>query len=335
MSENVTTAVPVVLIAAMSAFNLLLLSYFNQSFIFKNISGTAYANVYSEEAGVAEGTLSNDSPIDSSLGRISEDEAVKTAVADGAYLMNDNDTLSTVLPTREGLMIYKVQRGDTVSRVAANFGITVNTILWANKNISKGALKLGQELTLLPVSGVLHQVQPEDTLNSIANLYSVAASKIIGANEGLSAFGPEPGETIVIPGGKPVEGLAYSPFKLPDLPGFFAIPTTGWNWGNVHGFNAVDIANVCGTPIYVSAEGLVIEESAYGWNGGYGEYVVVEHLNGTKTKYAHLQKISVSVGDYLLKGDILGQMGNTGRTDGPTGCHLHFEVRGAKNPFIK
>jgi lysostaphin len=122
---------------------------------------------------------------------------------------------------------------------------------------------------------------------------------------------------------------------LPSLPGFFAIPTTGWNWGKLHNNNAIDIANACGTPIYAAAEGLVVEEFSNGWNDGYGKYIVIEHPNNTRTKYAHNQRNLVSVGDYVLKGDQIGVIGNTGLTHGPTGCHLHFEVKGARNPFSK
>ena len=113
------------------------------------------------------------------------------------------------------------------------------------------------------------------------------------------------------------------------------MPTTGWNWGRLHNYNAVDIANACGTSIYAAAEGLVIDEKSFGWNGGYGHYVDIEHPNGVITRYAHTEKNSVSVGDYVAQGDVIAYIGNTGLTHGVTGCHLHFEVRGARNPFTK
>jgi murein DD-endopeptidase MepM/ murein hydrolase activator NlpD len=71
------------------------------------------------------------------------------------------------------------------------------------------------------------------------------------------------------------------------------------------------------------------------WNDGYGHFLLIEHPNGTKTRYAHLQSMMVSVGQYVNQGDRIALMGNTGNTHGPTGCHLHFEVLGAKNPFAK
>lgn len=115
---------------------------------------------------------------------------------------------------------------------------------------------------------------------------------------------------------------------------YFSPPTFGWNWGKLHNYNAVDIANSCGTPIYASAEGFIIETNSDGdWNNGYGNDIIIEHTNNTQTLYSHLQKVLVRVGDHVKAKDLIGYMGNTGNTDGPTGCHLHFEVYGAKNPL--
>ncbi len=120
--------------------------------------------------------------------------------------------------------------------------------------------------------------------------------------------------------------------KLKDLRNYFVRPAQGWNWGILHDHNAVDIANACGTPVKAAAEGMVVEAQADGWNGGYGEYLVLEHPNGTRTRYAHLRSIQAEVGNYLKQGQVLGLMGETGEA---TGCHLHFEVEGAKNPLAK
>lgn len=117
--------------------------------------------------------------------------------------------------------------------------------------------------------------------------------------------------------------------------GYFIAPTTGWNWGKIHDYNAVDIANICGTPVHAAAEGLVIESKTEGWNDGYGSYIEIEHPNTMKTRYAHLSKNTAQLGQYITQGDLIGQIGNTGNTHGPTGCHLHFEVRGGKNPLGK
>lgn len=117
-----------------------------------------------------------------------------------------------------------------------------------------------------------------------------------------------------------------------DSAAYFAMPTVGYNYGKLHPHNAVDIANSCGTPVDAAAEGLVTDLSLDSWSGGYGHYVILSHPNGTRTRYAHLGTISVSLGDYVKQGDQLGLMGRTGDA---TGCHLHFEVEGAANPFAK
>ena len=101
-------------------------------------------------------------------------------------------------------------------------------------------------------------------------------------------------------------------------------------WGTITGvFNerrsghyhkGLDIANNTGTPISSAAAGLVIYS---GWHGGYGRKVVVYHGFGYTTVYAHLNKMYVAVGDEVKKGEVIGEMGNTGYSTGP---HLHYEV---------
>ena len=67
-----------------------------------------------------------------------------------------------------------------------------------------------------------------------------------------------------------------------------------------------------------------------GWNGGYGSYIVVSHPNGTQTLYAHNSANLVVAGERVSQGQVIGKVGSTGRS---TGQHVHFEVRGAQNPF--
>lgn len=107
-------------------------------------------------------------------------------------------------------------------------------------------------------------------------------------------------------------------------------PTKGVRSQGIHGHNGVDIAAPVGTPVWAAADGKVIVARSGGWNGGYGSYVVISHSNGTQTLYAHLSRVDVTVGQSVTKGKTIGAMGNTGKSTGP---HLHFEVRGGKNPF--
>ena len=98
----------------------------------------------------------------------------------------------------------------------------------------------------------------------------------------------------------------------------------------LHGYNGVDFGAPLGTPVFASAGGTVIIAKSSGWNGGYGEYVVVSHPNGTQTLYGHLSAVTVYEGQVIVRGELIGNVGTTGKSTGP---HLHFEVRGARNPF--
>ncbi|MEX0916626.1 MAG: M23 family metallopeptidase, partial [Candidatus Spechtbacterales bacterium] len=113
--------------------------------------------------------------------------------------------------------------------------------------------------------------------------------------------------------------------------GYFTRPTSGYLSQGLHPTNAVDIAGACWSPVYAGASGNVaLATGGGGWNGGYGNYVAIDHPNGTRTLYAHMIQVKTSAGAYVNQGAVIGYMGSTGRS---TGCHLHFEVRGAANPI--
>lgn len=236
---------------------------------------------------------------------------------------------------------YEVQDGDTISFIASDFGIKVNTIIWANNLKSADEIKPGMTLKIPPVDGVIHKIKKGDTIESIAAKYGAEADKIIDYNE-LPLNGIlQISEELIIPDGKikNVSNTAVASATttkrfnyLPDLGGFFSLPATGFNWGRIHGRNGVDVANPCGTPIYSSAEGMVNLAKNSGWNGGYGKYIRISHPNGTETLYGHLSKILVETGEYVQKNQQIALMGTTGNS---TGCHLHFEVHGAKNLLAK
>jgi murein DD-endopeptidase MepM/ murein hydrolase activator NlpD len=257
---------------------------------------------------------------------------------DSSSFLASANPVNSIVPTREGLMIYQVQSGDTISEIAAKFDISVDAIFWANSGLRSSMIIPGQEIVILPVEGVLHETKEGETLDSIADLYGVNAEEIKKFNPQLQESLGSVGSRIIIPHGQPLRKNNYVSRwtgDFLDLGNYFKAPTTGWNWGQLHDYNAVDIANQCGTPVYAAAEGLVLETNNSGWNDGYGNYVKIEHPNKTYTLYAHLNKILIDEGKYVLQGAEIGLMGNTGNTHGPTGCHLHFEIHGAKNPFAK
>lgn len=228
-----------------------------------------------------------------------------------------------------GIRMYSVKSGDSISKIAENFGIDSSTIVWAN-NIYRNQIFSGQELIILPVSGVLHNIEIDDTIEGIARQYQGDVDEIKEFNN-IEGDNLKSGQAIIIPGGKISSNSKITAkvidINLPYYPDYYLIPTTGINWGEIHYKNAVDIANSCETEVVASADGLVLEAGNY---NGYGNYIKIQHDNNTETVYAHLDKILVSKGAFAARGSLIGLMGNTGNS---TGCHLHFEIRGAKNPF--
>lgn len=301
-------------------------------------SQTAYA--YSENIAV-DGSIINleENQADTSLENF-------FMIVDNGSLMGINSPLAFYLPTvkRHGILTYEVQDSDTAGQIAANFGVSLNTILWANNLKSGSLIKPGQELVILPISGVRHLVKKGDTISSIAKKYQASIEEIIAFNNINNDRPLIEGQELIIPDGqlsstsissaassaglKPmtVDISSWSPLK-----GYFAYPVSGgYNKGVFHYYNAVDIINSCGTPIYASAEGIILEAKK-GWNLGYGNYIKIQHYNGTLTVYGHLGNLYVKEGDKVTQGQTIGTMSDTGNANG---CHLHFEIQGAQNPFV-
>lgn len=246
------------------------------------------------------------------------------------------------------ISVYVVRPGDTLSEIADMFGVSVNTIVWANNLNNARDIHVGDTLIILPISGIKHTVVRGDTLKSIARKYRADAGEIAQFN-GLDATAPlTVGSTIIIPGAEvaPAAPVITTRRKItaktihePYLggsgaaqPGYYGDPVPGGViTQGIHGWNAVDIGAARGTPIYAAAAGTVIIARNNGaWNGGYGNYVVITHNNDTQTLYAHMTHPDVSPGQTVEKGQLIGHVGMTGMTTGP---HVHFEVRGAANPF--
>lgn len=234
---------------------------------------------------------------------------------------------------RKEILEYVVEEGDTLSSIAENFGISLETILWANNLDKNSIIKPGQKLIILPVSGILHEVKYGDTLSEIAKKYQAKTEDIISFNELESPDDIYIGDILVIPGGKMPPKIQVSKPQFTPLPsGYFICPVVGGCriTQGLHWYNAVDFSNGrCGELILAAAGG-TIQKAKSGWNGGAGNVVTILHQNGIVTMYGHLQAIFVSPGQEVNQGDIIGTMGKTGRS---TGCHLHFGVYGAKNPF--
>ena len=229
---------------------------------------------------------------------------------------------------------YVVESGDTLSSLAVKFAISADTIRWAN-DLKNSEIKLGQKLVIPPVSGIIHHVKSGDTVSEIARNYKAKENEIVAFNNLSNENDIYIGDILVVPGGIISSVSEKSTIAQAPISSFYFIPPTkGTISQRLHWHNAVDFSNSCGALVFASAQGTV-QRVSYGWNGGYGNYLTILHPNGVVTLYAHLSIISVKSGSNVSQGTIIGRVGNTGRTVGATGCHVHFEVRGGVNPFAK
>ena len=228
---------------------------------------------------------------------------------------------------------YVVQDGDTVASIANKFGISQDTVRWAN-NLSGDKIETGDLLKILPVTGVAHTVVKGDTVYSIANKYDAEAQAIVDfpfntfTND--ETFELAIGQTVIVPDGVMPTGVAATPRARQMTPdagtvtasGQFVWPTQGiitqyFSWYHP----AIDIANPA-EPLDVAADSGVVIHA--GWDTtGYGNMVMIDHQNGFKTLYGHLSVISVVIGQHVNKGDVIGRMGSDGHSTGP---HTHFEI---------
>jgi LysM repeat protein len=248
--------------------------------------------------------------------------------------------------TRTEIIEHYVQPGETLSSLAEKYNISLETVLWANSLTKTSKLKTDQKLVILPVSGIVHYAKSGDTVSGLAQRYKGSSKEIISFNNFSDEADIVIGDLIIIPDGlmpaptiqKQSSSIASSPTSssVPLASSYFIDPvpspyiiTQGLHW-----YNAIDFAHQgysCGKPVYAAAGGII---QRTGYHGTAGNYIRIEHPNGVVTFYGHLMdNILVLPNQLVSQGETIGYIGNTGYTIGRTGCHLHFEVRGAANPF--
>ena len=268
------------------------------------------------------------------------------ALAENASALVGSSVLETKAGVRSGITEYKVKNGDTIGEIAQRFGLTVNSLLWANSLTSSSYIKPGDTLKILPSSGVIHTVVDGDTLEKIVEKYKGDLEETVKVNDiGDDHAIPVGTEIVVVDGTPPppppppvqryyasygsttsgdvFRNDSYAPVvtsgqQLNWPVGCHSTPTTYWG----HGL-ARDIPCPMGTAIYAAEQGTVYIRNSAGYGGGYGLYLDIVHPNGMTTRYAHLSAFNVSSGTYVGRGQVVGFVGSTGRSTGP---HLHFEV---------
>ncbi len=263
---------------------------------------------------------------------------------------SSTDTEAAPQPTPEpqpAFYIYTIQPGDTVSGIAATFGIQPDYIFWNNPEVREDPdlLLVGQQIVVPSVDGLLYMVRLGDTLSDIAAFYGIDVESIVGfAPNGLSS--PDnisEGMIVVLPGAVPPPPPPPPPPPASPQPAPVAAPSSGggasssgyiWPFvgpitsdfydargSGIHAAIDIDAFGRCGAPVVAAASGTVV---LAGWDtGGLGNRIVIRHADGSETLYAHLSEIYVGYGQAVAQGETIGAIGSTGYS---TGCHLHFAI---------
>ena len=255
----------------------------------------------------------------------------------------DSSTISAA--PRTTIQTYTVASGDNLSTISQQFGISLNTLLWANNLSVRSVIKPGTELTILPVTGVQHTIKSCDTLGAVAKKYSVGTDVILEYNNLASADALKIGQALIIPGGQVLAPVATT--RTVAVKDIFTTAPVGSGGATAPSGDAkmiwptdlryivrglslyhtgVDIdcnGRRDGTSTndnYAAMDGVV---QFSGSKSGYGYAVEIDHGNGLVTRYGHFHSLYVSKGDIVTTGTPLGRCGSTGNS---TGTHLHFEV---------
>lgn len=256
---------------------------------------------------------------------------------------NSGNTGTRVIETHAKPFIYTVEDGDTIAGIASKFGISTNTVLWANGLDGSDIIKSGDHITILPTTGVLHTVTSGDTVSEIASKYDAKPDQVIAYNNLGEDAKLVIGQKIIVPEGyiaprtvpRTVSAnthIARDPDNEPTPPPQDSTEVAGkgfvWPTMTKHisqyfkwGHTGIDIDNRSRPSVFAAQNGTV---EFTGRLGGYGNLIIVNHGAGLTTYYAHLDKFYVSPGQKVAKGAAIGKMGSTGHSTGP---HVHFEVR--------
>jgi len=221
--------------------------------------------------------------------------------------------------------VYEVRKGDTLSEIANQYDLSVDSLISINGFTSAKSLRPGQLIKVPSESGILYVSSKSSTVQEIAATYNINADRIIEAN-GLLSESIVPGKSLFLPDVKlpsaMLREISGTLFKWPvrgRITSWF-----GWRKDPFTGrrsfHNALDIAAPYGSAICAPMDGRVIEA---GYSPILGKYVMMSHSGGWRTLYGHMSEILVQEGQYVSLGRTLGRIGTTGYSTGP---HCHFEV---------
>lgn len=243
----------------------------------------------------------------------------------------------------------RVKRGEGwIGNTAQSYGSNLASFQATNNN-EFVFMYPGTRMVVFNGDGLLYEVRKDkETLDAIVARHKTGADarrqfkeQVVAANNfpGLALLEPlefERGDRVLLPGIR----ISFDTYRFPFASA--AAPRLSSRFGSRYHpvlkrhrrHEGLDIPKPHGTPIYPARSGRVITAT---WHDGYGQLVVIKHINGETTRYGHMSKTMVKVGDLVERGKtMIGRVGSTGISTGP---HLHFEVRGKdgkpKDPMQK
>jgi murein DD-endopeptidase MepM/ murein hydrolase activator NlpD len=245
-----------------------------------------------------------------------------------------SDDASTEANARVSMYLnYVVQDGDTITSIAKAHGIGSEYITWNNLDLEDpNRLSPGDQIIIPWEEGIVHSVRANEILSDIARRYDAEVEDILdfAANDVPDPSLLQADRYIFVPGGRVVPAAPSRPGPAPP-----PVQSGDWFWpssksGVITSYFStwhplgIDIGLVMNTPIVATRDGVVQAVNIDNRRSGYGVHVIIAHDNGYESTYAHLDSASVSTGQVVSQGDLIGLSGNTGRSTGP---HLHFEIR--------
>lgn len=222
---------------------------------------------------------------------------------------------------------YTVQNGDTISNIARRYSTTVATILEENniKASEIDKIKPGSTIVIPPYAtndslawlDEVNKIKEEKRIQdekARAEAEKKRKSLALSVKNRNLPYRESSSTRVITSGG--YDGESEGGFIVP-------INGNGITRGISRGHTGIDYRADVGTPVVAGRSGKVVEITG-GWSGGWGISLVLDHGGGLTSRYAHLSKTAVSVGQSLSQGNVVGYSGNTGFSTGP---HLHFETR--------
>lgn len=249
--------------------------------------------------------------------------------------------------TSEKISTYVVKKGDTIDGIARKLKVSKDSVVYA-ANLKKGeVLKVGQALSIIPVNVPKATEKTEKVLENkviAKNTEKKTTEKLTDQPKKLVAQVPVSEPMVIDSAPEKQPEVILEDKKEESTPvaqgnntnsGRYIWPFpkgAGRISQGLHSDNAYDFAAPVGTPIYAVYDGSVLIARPTGYNGGYGLYVVIDFTDDRQAIFAHMSKIVVKAGDSVKQGDIIGYVGNTGKSTGP---HLHLGFHGPhSNPYL-